>query len=83
MATMNISLPGQMRDWVETRIGTGLYSNNSDYVRDLIRRDQMLAQRREALQLAISEGLESGDAGELDMSAIKKRARQAAGLNQA
>ncbi len=38
MATMNISLPDPMREWVESRIDTGLYSNNSDYVRDLIRK---------------------------------------------
>jgi antitoxin ParD1/3/4 len=40
MATMNISLPDKMKEWVETRAETGLYSNASDYVRDLIRKDQ-------------------------------------------
>lgn len=37
---MNISLPQSMRDWVEKRIETGQYASASDYVRDLIRRDQ-------------------------------------------
>ena len=40
MASMNISLPDPMRDWVEAQIEQGRYSSNSDYVRDLIRRDQ-------------------------------------------
>ncbi len=81
MATMNISLPGPMREWVESRIDTGLYSNNSDYVRDLIRKDQLREEKIKVMQQAITEGLKSGDAGVLDMQAIKKKARAKAGLN--
>lgn len=40
MASMNLSLPDPMRDWVQNQIKEGRYSSNSDYVRDLIRRDQ-------------------------------------------
>jgi len=40
MATMNISLPDQMKNWVEDQTQLGRYSNASDYIRDLIRRDQ-------------------------------------------
>lgn len=40
MATMNISLPGAMRDYVEACVEAGQYASASDYVRDLIRRDQ-------------------------------------------
>ena len=53
MATMNISLPEQMRTWIETQIESGLYANNSDYVRDLIRRDQLRAKNLVAMQNAI------------------------------
>jgi antitoxin ParD1/3/4 len=80
MATMNISLPDPMREWVESQIDTGQYANNSDYVRDLIRKDQQRATKLEALQDAITKGIESGSAGELDMDAIKRKARQQAGL---
>ncbi|MES2303700.1 MAG: type II toxin-antitoxin system ParD family antitoxin, partial [Pseudomonadota bacterium] len=45
MATMNISLPDPMKQWVEAQADTGRYSNASDYVRDLIRRDQERIQR--------------------------------------
>lgn len=40
MATMNISLPDELRAVAETRVKSGLYSNVSDYVRALIRQDQ-------------------------------------------
>jgi antitoxin ParD1/3/4 len=40
MATMNVSLPNPMKKWVEGQTQDGRYSNASDYVRDLIRRDQ-------------------------------------------
>ena len=57
MGTMNVSLPDAMKDWVEERVKTGRYANASDYVRDLIRRDQ---QKREALIEALIEGEQSG-----------------------
>ena len=60
MATMNISLPEQMKTWAESQAGTGKYSNTSDYVRDLIRRDQERSEKIAAMQVKITEGLASG-----------------------
>lgn len=40
MATMNISLPDELRGIVEAQVESGLYANASDYVRALIRADQ-------------------------------------------
>lgn len=60
MATMNVSLPDPMKDWVEAQAKSGRYSNASDYVRDLIRRDQERAGKLAELQKLITEGLESG-----------------------
>jgi antitoxin ParD1/3/4 len=57
MATMNVSLPDPLKEWVEDRVKTGRYANASDYVRDLIRRDQ---EKRDALVRALIEGEESG-----------------------
>ena len=57
MATMNVSLPDPMREWVEEQVRSGTYANASDYIRDLIRHDQ---ERRTELESAIREGLESG-----------------------
>ncbi len=60
MATMNVSLPDLMKEWVEEQIRTGHYSNASDYVRDLIRRDQEYHDRRETLVKALITGENSG-----------------------
>lgn len=59
MATMNISIPDPMKDWVQAQVETGAYANSSDYVRDLIRKDQE-NRNKQAIQKAITEGLESG-----------------------
>lgn len=42
---MNVSLPDSLKAWVEEQVATGRYSSASDYVRDLIRRDQERDQR--------------------------------------
>ncbi len=60
MATMNVSLPEAMKTWVESQTKTGRYGNASDYVRDLIRRDQDRADKIAAMQRMIDEGLASG-----------------------
>ncbi|WP_337271477.1 type II toxin-antitoxin system ParD family antitoxin [Oryzifoliimicrobium ureilyticus] len=60
MATMNVSLPDPMKDWVEAQAKTGRYSNASDYVRDLIRRDQARNDKIAAMQSFVDAGLRSG-----------------------
>jgi antitoxin ParD1/3/4 len=72
MATMNISLPDPMRDWVQMQIQAGKYSSSSDYVRDLIRQDQERRDKIAALQKAITEGLESGVAEDFDLKTFLK-----------
>ena len=73
---MNISLPDQMKKWVEAQSADGRYSNSSDYVRDLIRMDQERSQAIEALQAAITEGIESGEPQPFDAAAFKLRMRE-------
>ena len=60
MTSMNVSLPAQMKDWVEDRIDTGQYHNASEYIRDLIRKDQAENEKIEAFRAAISIGRDSG-----------------------
>ena len=67
MATMNISLPDQMRNWVEECVQSGRYANASDYVRDLIRRDHI---KLEQLRQALIEGENSGPSTGLDIDAF-------------
>ncbi len=75
MATMNVSLPNQLKAWVEAQAETGRYANASDYVRDLIRKDQERASKLDALQTLITEGVESGDAQSLDLPSFLVRMR--------
>lgn len=84
MATMNISLPDAMKAWVEAQADTGKYSNSSDYVRDLIRRDQDRADKIAAMQALVTRSLASG-VSPLSMQDILEKARahvEANGLNK-
>ena len=60
MATMNISLPEQMKAWVEEQTRSGRYGNSSDVVRDLIRREQIRADKIANMQRLVDEGRASG-----------------------
>ncbi|MES2443594.1 MAG: type II toxin-antitoxin system ParD family antitoxin [Pseudomonadota bacterium] len=60
MAQMNVSLPDGLKAWAEARVAEGRYSSTSDYVRDLMRRDQEYAEKLAALQAAIDHGVASG-----------------------
>jgi len=78
MATMNISLPQQMKDWVEAQTKDGKYANSSDVVRDLIRRELVRREKIAAMQEKIDEGYASGfsEVGDIDafFDDIKKHA---------
>jgi antitoxin ParD1/3/4 len=71
---MNVSLPDPMKAWVEAQVNGGQYGNASDYVRDLIRRDQQDREQIKAIQAAITKGLESG-ISDRAMQDILKEAR--------
>jgi antitoxin ParD1/3/4 len=77
MATMNVSLPDPMKDWVEAQARSGRYSNASDYVRDLIRREQERAAKLAEHQELIGAGIKSGVSGR-PMDEILEAARQQA-----
>jgi antitoxin ParD1/3/4 len=71
---MNISLPEQMKAWAESQAESGKYSNTSDYVRDLIRKDQERAQKIAAMQIKIDEAI-AGGISELTTQDILEKAR--------
>lgn len=56
MAQMNISLPEGLKSWAEARVAEGRYSSTSDYVRDLMRRDQEAEEKLRNLRAMIEEG---------------------------
>jgi antitoxin ParD1/3/4 len=61
MTTMNISLPEPLKDFVDNQVRERGYSTSSEYVRDLIRNDQV-RQAEQRLAALMLEGLESGPA---------------------
>ncbi|MEL7027282.1 MAG: type II toxin-antitoxin system ParD family antitoxin [Pseudomonadota bacterium] len=73
MATMNVSLPDQMKDWVEDRSKDGRFANSSDYVRHLIRMDQERAEAVARLQAALIEGEQSGIVEDFDFDEFLAR----------
>ena len=60
MAQMNVSIPDQLKSWAESRVAEGRYSSTSDYIRDLVRRDQEREEKLRVLRAAIDEGRASG-----------------------
>jgi len=81
MQTMNISLPDSMKKVVDEQVNSGNYSTASEYIRDLIRRDQKrIAQ--EKLEALLLEGIDSGPPTELtsqDWDDIRREVRKRIG----
>ncbi|MCL4677216.1 MAG: type II toxin-antitoxin system ParD family antitoxin [Alphaproteobacteria bacterium] len=82
MATMNVSLPDPMKEWVEAQAATGRYANASDYVRDLIRKDQERAAKIASMQDLIDEGLASGEAKGFSVDGFLGAMREKHGVKQ-
>jgi antitoxin ParD1/3/4 len=62
MTTMNISLPDQLKTFVETQVAERGYQSASEYIRDLLRREQDRLHVREL----VLEGMRSPLAGVAD-----------------
>jgi antitoxin ParD1/3/4 len=62
MATMTVSLPDPMKEWIEMQVEDGEYASSSDYIRDLVRRDRERRNeaRLEELRHIVDEGLNGG-----------------------
>ena len=55
-----ITLTDKQDQWIKSRIAAGEYTNDSEYIRDLVRRDQEQNAKFRTLKAAIQEGLDSG-----------------------
>ena len=55
-----ITLTDQQDQWIKAQIAAGEYTNDSEYIRDLVRRDQEQNAKFRELKAAIQEGLDSG-----------------------
>jgi antitoxin ParD1/3/4 len=71
MATMNVSLPDPLKQFVDDEVREGGYASTSDYMRDLIRQRQR-AKAEELLRRLIAEGMASGPAEPLEPDFFEK-----------
>jgi len=55
-----ITVTDQQDSWIKAQIAGGAFTNDSEYIRDLIRRDQADKAGLEAIRAALIEGEESG-----------------------
>lgn len=76
MATLNISIPDEMRTWIDMQVKSGRFANASDYIRDLIRHNQS---ETDAIRLALIEGEQSGES---ELSVKDIISQQTSALNQ-
>jgi len=60
MANVNLSLPDQIKDWSAEKGKSEHYKDASDYVCDLIRKDQEKEQKINNISIAVQEAMESG-----------------------
>ena len=60
MIRKTISMPDEMGSWIEDRIKLGQYNNESEYFRDLVRRDQEKRQAMDQLRRILDEAEASG-----------------------
>lgn len=76
--TMNISLPEPMREWIEQTVAKDHYGTVSEYIRELVRKDQK-ARDKKALEAKLLEALDSGPMTEMtpaDWDRIRREVRE-------
>ncbi len=75
MLRKTITVTEQQDAWIKSQIASGQYGNDSEYMRDLVRKDQAYKQKLAALQYAIKEGVDSG-VSTLSMNDILLKAKK-------
>ena len=68
-----ITLTEQQDGWIKAQIEAGHYTNDSEYIRDLIRREQERSAETEAIRAALVEGETSGEPTSFDVAAFKRK----------
>ena len=68
-----ITLTDQHDWWIKAQIQAGHYTNDSEYIRDLIRREQERTAQMDALRAALLEGELSGTPQPFDVVSFKAR----------
>lgn len=72
MSTMNISLPDGLKEFVDTQVGSRGFGTSSEYVRELIRKDQDRQQLR-GLLLAGAQSAPTAPVNAAYFDSLRKR----------
>ena len=67
-----ITITDNQDKWIKSQINAGKFTNDSEYIRDLIRRDQASQADIEVIRAALVEGEESGEPQPFDVAQFKK-----------
>jgi antitoxin ParD1/3/4 len=78
-ARKTVTLTDQQDNWVKAQINAGHYTNDSEYIRDLIRREQERSAEIDTLRASLIEGETSGEPRRFDPAAFKQRMLNAHG----
>lgn len=76
-ASLNISLPEDMKRWIDSQIARGGFGTTSEYFRQLGREDQR-RQVREQIDAKLLAALDSGDPVEMSSEWWEERRRELA-----
>lgn len=68
-----VTLTASQNAWISAQIEAGAYTNDSEAIRDLIRREQARQFELETLRQALIEGEQSGPPARFDFAAFKAR----------
>lgn len=81
MATIRktITVTDQQDAWIKSQIDAGHYTNDSEFIRDLIRREQERTAEVTAIRQALIEGENSGEPKAFDLAAFKQRMQRSNG----
>jgi antitoxin ParD1/3/4 len=63
MQRKTITITDQMESWVKLQVDSGKYGNDSEYFRDLVRRDQERREAETRLRFMLDEAESSGVSG--------------------
>ncbi len=66
-----ITITDNQDNWIKSQIKAGEFTNDSEYIRDLIRRDQTSQADIEVIRAALVEGEESGEPQPFDIAQFK------------
>ena len=67
-----ITVTDQQDEWIKAQIEAGGFTNDSEYIRDLIRRDQARSAENDAIQAELIKGEQSGEPQRFDAGRFKK-----------